>query len=153
MVRFGGNEFINCSVPLAFAGRYFILETGTPVHLISVVLEYQDNPVFEVFKNEPKENPLSEVSKTPTGIVTVSDKSTGRFLYKIRPGSETSVVFGTIKGDEISVKVTDRQIEVGNHILENNVFNGVGAGVVVDETGSIGIGTPIPPTLARFFES
>lgn len=153
MVRFGGSEFVNCSVPLAFAGRYFILEPGTPDPLVSVVLERQGQPVFEVLKNEPVENPLSKVSKTPPGIVTVVDRKTDRFLYKVRPGSETSVVFGTIRGKEISAVVTDRQIRVGGITVENCVFNGVGAGIVVDESGGVGIGAPMPATLLRWFKS
>ncbi len=153
MVRFGGSKFVNCSVPLAFAGRYFILEPGTPDPMISVVLERQGQPVFEVLKNEPVENPLSKVSKTPPGIVTVVDRKTDRFLYKVRPGSETSVVFGTIRGKEISAVVTDRQIRVGGITVENCVFNGVGAGIVVDESGGVGSGAPIPATLLRWFKS
>ena len=153
MVRFGGSEFIDCSVPLAFAGRYFILEPGTPDPLLSVVVEYRGKPVFEVLKNEPVENPLSKVSKTRPGVVTVVDRKSGRFLYKVRPGSETSVVFGTIKGEEISATVTDRQIRVGGITVENCVFNGVGAGIVVDESGGVGIGAPIPPALLRWFGS
>ena len=153
MVRLGGSEFINCSVPLAFAGRYFILEPGAPDPLLSVVLEYQGKPVFEVLKNEPVENPLSKVSKTPPGIVTVADRMTDRFLYKVRPGSETSLVFGTIRGEEISATITDRQIRVGGITVENCVFNGVGAGIVVDESGGVGIGAPIPPALLRWFKS
>lgn len=152
MVRFGGSEFINCSVPLAFAGRYFILELGTPDPMVSVLLEYHGQPVFEVLKNEPVENPLSTVSKTPPGIVTVVDRKTGRFLYKVRPGSETSVVFGTIRGKEISAVVTDRRIRVGGITVENCVFNGVGAGIVVDESGGVGIGAPIPASLLRWFK-
>ena len=153
MVRFGGSEFVNCSVPLAFGGRYFILEPGTPDPMVSVVLEHQGQPVFEVLKNEPVENPLSKVSKTPPGIVTVVDRKTDRFLYKVRPGSETSVVFGTIRGKEISAVVTDRQIRVGGITVENCVFNGVGAGIVVDESGGVGIGAPMPATLLRWFKS
>ena len=103
--------------------------------------------MFEVLKNEPVKNPLSKVSKTPPGIVTVVDLKTDRFLYKVRPGSGTSVVFGTIRGKEISAVVTDRQIRVGGITVKNCLFNGVGAGIVVDESGRVGIGAPIPATL------
>jgi len=149
--RFGGSEFINCSVPLAFEGRYFIVEPGTPEELVSVVLDYNNNPIFEVLKNEPIDNPVTMVSKTPPGILTVTERQSGTFLYKIRPGSETSIVFGTIKGEEITVSVTDRQIKVGTNIIKNCVFNGVGAGVVIFKNGSMGIGAPIPESLRRWF--
>ena len=122
MARFGGNEFTTFSVPLAFEGRYFILEPGDPPR-VSVVREYEGAPVFEVMRNEPVDNPLSEVTKTAAGVVTVSDK-TGKFLYKVRPHYETSVVFGKMDGGEVSARVTDRNIQVGGITLENNVFSG-----------------------------
>ena len=154
MVRyyFGSSEFINCSAPLAFEGRYFIIEPGTPDSVVSVVLDYKGQPIFEVLKNEPVENPLSIVSKTPPGIVTVAERETGRFLYKVRPGSETSIVFGTISGEEVSASVTDRQIRVGGITIENCLFNDVGAGVVVDKNGGVGIGAPIPEVLRQWFK-
>jgi hypothetical protein len=151
MVRFGGSEFVNCSVPLAFEGRYFILEPADPP-LVSVVCEHNGKPIFEVMRNEPVDNPKSAVSKTTAGIVTVSDKQTGRFLYKIRPSSETSVVFGKIDGGEISATITDRVIRVGGITIENCIFNGVGAGIVVDANGGVGIGAPIPPVLIQWFQ-
>jgi hypothetical protein len=52
MVRFGGQEFIGFSVPLAFAGRYFVIEPGEPP-LVSVVVEVGTTVGFEVVKNEP----------------------------------------------------------------------------------------------------
>jgi hypothetical protein len=149
--RFGGNEFINCSVPLTFTGRYFIVEPGDPEPMISVIFEHQGKPEFEIFRNEPVENPWSKVTKTPPGIVTVVDQ-TDRFLYKVRPGSETSIVFGTVKGEETSAVITDRRIKIGSIVVENNVFDGVGAGVVVDENGNIGIGAPIPPKLLQLIK-
>ena len=143
MARFGGNEFIGFSVPLVFEGRYFILEPAKPPS-ITVVLEQDGQPVFEVLRNEPSDNPVTEVSKTPPGILTVSERGSGRFLYKIRPGSETSVAFGKLGGGEISVTLSDRKIQVGGITLENNVFGGNMAGVVVRPDGSTGIGAPIP---------
>ena len=150
MVRFGGSEFINCSVPLAFEGRYFIIESGDPP-LISVIREYNNQPLFEVQQNKPTINPFSDVSITQAGIITVSDKATGHFMYKIRPGSETSVVFGKIDGGEILARITDRLIQVGGITIENCAFSGVGAGIVVDSREQVGIGCPIPPVLLQWF--
>ena len=151
MARFGGNEFTTFSVPLAFEGRYFILEPGDPPR-VSVVREYKGAPIFEVMRNEPENNPLSVVTRTPVGIVTVSDK-TGKFLYKVRPDSVTSVVFGRIKGPQVSVRITDRKIQVRTNCFENNLFDGAMAGVVVRANGSVGIGAPIPSDLLRWFQS
>jgi hypothetical protein len=151
MVRFGGSDFINCQVPLVFEGRYFILEPADPP-LVSVILEYNGKLIFEVKQNEPNVNPITEVTKTPPGIITVSDRKSSRFIYKIRPDSETTVAFGRIDGEEISVRITDTHIHVGTNTIENVTFNGVGAGVVVNPNGGFALGAPIPPILLEWFK-
>jgi hypothetical protein len=149
MAKFGGNEFTGFSVPLVFEGRYFIMEPSNPP-LITVVMEKDGEPVFEVLKNKPVDNDVSNTSTNPTGLVTVSDKETGKFLFKIRPGSETSVAFGKLDGGEISAKITDRNIQVGGITVENNQFHGAMAGVVVDKNGGVGIGAGIPPQVLQW---
>ena len=149
MVRFGGNEFTTFSVPLSFEGRYFILTPGDPPQ-VSVVLEHNGRVQFEVELNEPVDNPLSDVSKTSVGVVTVVDKQTDRFLYKIRPGSDTSVVFAPLLGSEVSVTVKDAYIQVGSSRLRNNLFAGARVGVEVTPEGGIHVSAKIPPVLLEF---
>ena len=142
MAKFGGNEFTEFSVPLVFEGRYFVLEPGDTPSL-SVFVERDGKPAFEVLHNEPSDgNPDVEVSKTPPGIVTISDSS--GFVYKVRPGSETGVMFGTLKGEELDVRITDKEIRVGTNVLQNNTFTGQMAGVVIRSDGGMGIGAPLP---------
>ncbi len=150
MTQFGGNTFTNCSVPLAFGKRYFILEPGNPPSF-SVVVDNNGTPVFEIKSNIQIDNPISEVSKSAAGIVTVSDKKTGKFLYKFRPESETSIVFGKIDGGEITAIISDKKIQVGGITVENCSFNGCGAGIVVSDNGGVGIGAPIPQSLLQLF--
>ena len=152
MAKFGGNEFIGFSVPLVFEGRYFIMEPGNPPN-ITVVREIKGTPVFEVLKNEPSSNPSTDVSKTPPGIITISDKESGRFLYKIRPGSETSVAFGKLNSGEISVTISDKKIQVKGVTLENNLFTRNMAGVIVRPDGSIKIAAPIPAQVSSWLSS
>ncbi len=152
MTKFGGNTFTNCLVPLAFKGRYFILEPGSPPSL-SVVLEHNGKLIFEIKKNKPCDNQITKLSMTGVGIIAVSDKVTGRFLYKVRPENETTIVFSPkIDGGEISVKILDRKMQVGGVELEDNTFEGK-TGVVVNENGSISIGgTSIPESLLSLFK-
>jgi hypothetical protein len=104
-------------------------------------VERDGKPAFEVLHNEPADgNPDVEVSKTPPGIVTISDSS--GFVYKVRPGSETSVMFGTLKGEELDVRITDKQIRVGTNVLQNNTFSGQMAGVVIQSDGGNGYWCP-----------
>ena len=144
MARFGGNEFTGFSVPLIFMERYFIMEPGNPP-LITVVRSHAGEPVFEVIKNKPVPSETFEVTRTPPGIVTVSDRKSGHFLYKVRPGSETSVVFGKLDGGEIEARITDRNIQVGGITIENNTFGAAMAGVIVHRDGSLRIGAAITP--------
>ncbi len=152
MTRFGGNEFTDFSVPLVFEGRYFVLEPGDPPRM-TVLLERDQQPVFEVLKNEPNENEVTDVTANQTGVVTVVAKGTGRFLYKVRPASETSVAFGKLDGGEISARISDRAIQVGGITVENNRFIGSMAGVVVGTEGSIHIGPLIPQPIHRWLSS
>lgn len=111
MTKFGGSTFVNCSVPFAFKGRYFVLEPGDPPSL-SVVLEHNGKPVFEIRRNQPSNNPVTNVSISAAGIITVSDNAIGRFLYKFRPESETTIVFGKIDGGEISARIDDKKFRL-----------------------------------------
>lgn len=128
------------------------MEPGDPPK-ITVVLEVEGKPVFEVIKNEPSNNSYTEVTKTPLGIVTVSERESEKFLYKIRQGSEISVAFGKIDGGEISVIISDRKIQVGSLDLQNNKSDGNMAGVVVRPDGGTGIGAPIPPQVLSWLTS
>jgi len=147
MTRFGGNEFTSFSVPLVFCGRYFVLEPGNPAYL-SVFLEVDGVPVFEVLKNEPVQNSHSGVSKSAAGIVTVSDRTTGRFLYKVRPGYRTSIAFGTLHGGEVSAHITDTKLRVAGVTLKDGLFDGVRTGVTLREDGGLSICSTLPPIVA-----
>lgn len=113
-------------------------------------MEKNGEPTIQVLRNNPTDSPLTETSTNPTGIVTVSDKVSGRLLYKIRPGSETSVAFGNLDGGEITVKITDRYIQIGRNSIENNRFEGAMAGVVVHPDGGIRIGAAIPSQVLQW---
>jgi len=136
-------------VPLAFQGRYFIIEPGSPDPLVSVIFDFQGKPLFEILKNEPVKNSITTVAKSPNGFITVADNKTGRFLFKVRPGAETSIVFGLIQGRTLKARIKDRIMIIGNATFENNTFNGCSAGVVVRDDGSMEIGAPIPDFLLK----
>src|SRR4030095_7935406 len=150
MAQFGGNEFTGFSVPVVFDGRYFIVEPGDPP-LVSVFIERDGEPVcLRGSKNRPNENPVTRVSTNATGIVTVADNS-GKFLYKIRSDSETSVAFGKVGGGELSVRISDRSIQAGGLVVDNNSFAGM-AGVVVEPTGEVGVAGPIPSLVLQWLQ-
>ena len=149
MVRSGERKLNNYSVPLAFEGHYFILESGA-FPQISVIREFEGRPIFEVSRNKPMVHPLSETSEDAVGIVSVFDKQTSRFLYIIRPGLETNVVLGKTDGGAISVKIMDDRIHVSGDTIHNCVFNGVATTICVDYQGCLSIEAPrIPPAMLQ----
>jgi hypothetical protein len=64
-------------------------------------------------------NPRPSINDA-AGIVTVSEKGTGKFLYKFRPESDTSIVFGNISGRTMTA------IFIGVAKLEKCTSNSVG---------------------------
>ena len=130
MNQFEGISFFNCPVPIEFKGRYFILEPDT-IPKLSVILAFEGKPLLEMRQNNPQENPLSEGKVSETGEITVSDKKTGKLLYKIKPGSETEIVFSKNDGGEILAKISDNQLKLGKMKREIFQFNG--------ETATLGI--------------
>ena len=150
MAQFGGNEFTGFSVPLVFEERYFIIEPGSPP-LVTVVMEIEEEPVFEILKNQPCLNDVTLASSDSKGIVTVSDKATGKFLYRVLPDSETVVIFAKSDGGDCPAVITDDEIRLGGMIVENAPYQGSLAGVVVDpEIGMGMIGVPLPPLVAKW---
>lgn len=150
MAQFGGYEFTGFSVPLVFERRYFIMEPGNPP-LITVVMEVEGEPVFEILKNQPSANEVTDTSTNASGVVTVTDKASGKFLYKVRPDTETSITFGKLDGGECCAEITDENIRLGGMVVKNDSFHGSLAGVVVDpEIGMGMIGAPIPPKVEQW---
>ncbi len=147
----GHNEFAAFSVPLVFNHRYFIMERGNPP-LLTVVSEEKGEPFFEVFKNEPRENPHSEAIKSTTGIVTVSPKKGGTFLYRIHPGPETKIALVKPGGGEITAKIGDDTIHVGGITLRNNAFIGDMTGVSLMPDGAVSIGARIPRKIMQWLK-
>ncbi len=151
MVEIGSNTFVNCIIPIAFENRYFILEQENNKDIFSVFTLHEGKPIFEIFRNQPQGNPITEVSKTPVGIITVGEKGEGGFLYKVRPAYNGSSIFGRIRGEEIEIKITDKAIFVGTNSFQRNVIIGCNVGIIVKKDGSIGMGGPLPPEVRYLF--
>ncbi|RUS42261.1 hypothetical protein [Cohnella sp. AR92] len=144
MAILGSNKFSQGSIPIKFMGRYFILEKSATDVSLSVAFKSEGKLYFEIRNNEPVENPYSIVSKTPVGIVTVVDRKTDRFMYKLRPESNTSIIFGKLDGGEIDIKVSDKEIDFGNgNTMSSSQFKGRIIGIELFENGAIGIGVTI----------
>jgi len=152
MNQFEGITFFNCPVLIEFKGRYFILEPDT-IPKLSVILAFEGKPLLEMRQNNPQENPLSEGKVSETGDITVSDKKTGKLLYKIKPGSETEIVFSKNDGGETLAKISsDNQLKVGKMKREILQFNGETAILGIRDDDSIISGsTRLPSSFFHLF--
>ncbi len=129
-----------------------ILESENGKDIWTVFTFINGNLVIEILKNVPQKNSISEVTTNPTGILTVADKKTGGFLYKIRPGSRDSSIFGAIKAEEKEIRITDKEIRFAGSVFSNNIISGFPVGIKIDKNGGIGIGTPFPPEFQRLID-
>ncbi len=144
VARFGGYLFTDFSVPLVFDGRHFIVERGN-LPLLTVVMEVNGRPLFDILKNMPSPNDAVDVSADSAGVITVSERPSGTYLYKVRPGFETSVVFRKEDGGKCRALITERDIQIGGLIVENRLFDGFLGGVIVDpQIGAGMLGAPLP---------
>jgi hypothetical protein len=151
MVKFGSNTFAGFGIPLAFGGRYFIVEPSSPTPLMSVVLVDGGKVHCEVLRNQPSMNTQTTVTMTPPGIITVADKATGSFVYKMRPGSETSVVFGRLNAGDMEVTISDKALRIGGSTLSDNLIMGCLVGVQVRPDGSFSMGGgSVPDAVVRW---
>jgi len=149
MISIGSNKFEKVAIPLAIEDRYFLFEEQNGNDLWTVFTFSNGQAVVEVLRNQPQQNALSMATTNPTGIVTVADSTTGAFLYKLRPGSKNSSIFGRIKGEETEIRVTDREIRVGTNVFQNNLVTGFAIGIRVGKDGSIGMGARLSPELSK----
>lgn len=164
MVSIGGNDFSGCLAPIICGDRAIIVQPGWNKDVVSVVRLVDGQPVFEVLRNRPVDSAETTVTVTTPGIITATDAKTGRFLYKVRPGSETSVVFGSVGTETdtgtMELRMRDKDVviwrvdEQGERIMVATFigcgFEG-GAGIVIDEHGAVSGGAPLPPQFRLLF--
>jgi hypothetical protein len=139
MVDIGGNCFENVLVPLQFENRYFILESDSPP-VLSVLNLTAAGPEWEIMRNEPGSTSASIATKTPPGIVTVTDRATGRFVHKLRSGTETSLVFGTLRGNEVECVIRDGSLRIGTFTFAKNLLVNAIVGVALKPDGRVSMG-------------
>jgi len=145
-----GGCLFRCPIPIIFKDRYFFVAKSDGKDLFSVFILKDGKPVFEVYENQPMNNTVTDVSKTSRGIITVSDKNTGDFLYKIRPGYKGSSIFGHIKDNKIEIYISDRELRAGGVTLLGSTVQSE-VGIILYEDGSTAVGASIPAEARHLF--
>jgi hypothetical protein len=67
----------------------------------------------------------------------------------VRPGSNNSSIFGSIKGTETEIKISDREIRVGTNVFQNNIVSGMSVGIHIMENGGIALVAQFPPEFRK----
>ncbi|MEI6610799.1 MAG: hypothetical protein WCO53_13800 [Deltaproteobacteria bacterium] len=153
MPNIGGNKFEKVFIPLAFEDRYFLVEEQDGSDIWTVITLSEGKPIVEILQNKPQKNPITVSDTNPTGIIAVADPTTGQFIYKLRPGSKNSSIFGKINGKETEIKITDREIRIGTNVFQNNMITGFAVGIRVDKNGGIALGAGLPPELQKLIST
>ncbi|MDZ7694394.1 MAG: hypothetical protein U5K69_25270 [Balneolaceae bacterium] len=80
-LNIGSNKFEDVTIPIVFEDRYFLIESDdTEEHCFTVFTVRENETIIEIKRNEPQDNPISNVTKTAAGIITVSDPDSGEFF-------------------------------------------------------------------------
>ena len=157
--KFGGQTFRNCAVPAIVGDRVIVVEPGRGDPLVSVLAKGADGKATaEVLRNRPGD-PTTDVNVSEsTGIVSVAAKSgSGTWLYKVRPGSTTSITFGSLAVGERQLRIRDRTLTVldgggkGVAGLEGLAIDGFPVGVYLGASGEFLLGLmAFPPDIAAW---
>jgi len=153
MIKIGGNKFEKVFIPLVLEDRYFLVEEQDGNDVWSVITLSEGKPIVEILRNKPQENPITVSDTNPRGIIAVADPKRGQFIYKLRPGSKNSSIFGKINGKETEIKITDREIRIGTNVFQNNMITGFAVGISVDKNGGIALGSALPPELQKLIST
>jgi len=145
-----GYQFEEYSIPLAFAGRYLIVEQAPDGLMVSMLLDHEEAPVFDILKNEPIGNPYSSVVNSVPGVFDVKD-NTGRPVYQLQVGAEIKAVLYLDSGEELEVSLTKDSIRAGKLDIPNT-FNPAVIGAKVSPGGSVGVGNYVPYSLLKWFK-
>ncbi|BCG60319.1 MULTISPECIES: hypothetical protein [Paenibacillus] len=144
-----GYQFEEYSIPLSFANRYFILESAPDGLKVSVLLDLEEAPVFDILKNEPVGSPHSNIVNSVPGVFAVKD-NTGRPVYQLQIGAEARAALTLEDGSELEVRFSGDKIQAGKLEADNTKFGG-GIGVKVSPEGTVGIGNYLPYHLLKWF--
>ncbi len=152
MTTLGSNRFHGVLYPVVINDRYFRVYEGKDNRTTLDVFRW--DPTTEQRKYEVKAGqPLDDMATTnPTGIITFGTDDTG-FLFKFRPDSASSHIFGGIPAaDGVTVRITDRELHVsaGERVivtLSRNSISNCAIGIHITPDG-IGMGSnALPPQL------
>jgi hypothetical protein len=136
------------SVPLIHGDRAFILEAPAEpgVPSISVAVERDGGPLFEVRRGEPGGSRDVTVDAGPAGVA-VSDAS-GELLYRIAPGEPVRVLLRPPDGSEdLLVEISEERLVLpdGEVVARAELIGGAEA--VIGEDGSVALGGDLPAWL------
>ncbi len=144
MLQTGNNDFQHVAVPLAIGRRYFIFHDSSTLSVLYD--DPADEPVWEIQADKPGTNATSAAP----GVITVVNPATGQTIYKVRPGTELSILFGNTREGEVTATITARHIDINGTYFERARISASGVGIMVTTDGrQTSMGMPIPAKVLR----
>lgn len=153
-INLGTNDISGCLFALAVGDRFFHIYEHDG-KLTADVFRWDEasrTPRWEVKGGEPQQD---NITTNPTGIVTYGHEDTGAFLFKFRPKTGVSQIFGKVPVDEeMEVRITDRRITVcktGEEFahLDHNQIAGSPVALSVGADWSVAMGAGLPEGMAE----
>jgi hypothetical protein len=144
-VIIGKDDFFRIPFPLVIGDRFFHVYNEGSVFKLDIFRwdESAKQPVYEVIADQPQ---TSNLETNPTGIVSFSQPTAGKFLYKFRPKPGVSRVAGKVPTDvKIDAEISNHDIKVSgsgvkSHRLSWYKLQGCAIGMYVGVDGSFHMG-------------
>jgi hypothetical protein len=136
------------SVPLIHGDRAFILEAPAEpgVSSISVAVERDGGPLFEVRRGEPGGSPDVTVETGPGGIAVSG--AGGELLYRITIGEPVRVLLRPPGGSEdLRVEISEERLVLPDGEVVSRAELIGGAEVVIGDDGNVALGGDLPAWL------
>jgi hypothetical protein len=136
------------SVPLIHGDRAFILEEpaepGAPS--ISVAVERDGGPLFEIRRGEAQGSPDVTVEPGPDGIAVAG--AAGELLYRIEPGEPVRILLRPPGGrEDLRVEISEQTLVLPDGQVVPRAELIGGAEAVIDEDGTVSLGGELPAWL------
>jgi len=139
-VNLGSNMFVNVPFPLSLdERRYFVIRSDKGQFYISVIASNDNVAEFEIIKNKPVSNSISNVFMTDKHTLVVSSLDDGNQVYMVNVGREIDMTY-LLPNKPVNIKVSSDKIFIGGSSFSGNSIQGFPVGIIVYKNGGLALG-------------
>lgn len=137
---------------LAFQDRYFLVEPGTPIPVLTVTRVNGGTLAFDLMRNEPVEGPDVRIEQLGSGVRVSGSGSDP--VYSVRFGVPLELRLTLEHGKEQCVQINDSGVvaidaATGRDIARAEAWSQKEVGMTLMPDGSLRNGGTVPPIVAR----